>query len=119
MRTAAFASLLLAAPFASALAASPCEAPDHYLRAGTPGSLADGQAAPLVRPYVLGGIAAVALREEGGQRWLELAVHSVDDARRALAVPVAQAGASTVVGPVLASWQDRVWLRCAAGAPRA
>jgi hypothetical protein len=119
MKIAATARLLLAvsaSAASAAAAASPCEAPDRYLRAA---AVAPGQTAPLVRPYVIAGIAAVALREDGGQRWLELAVHSTDDARRALAVPVAEAGAAPAAGPLLASWQDRVWLRCAAGAPRA
>ena len=41
-----------------------------------------------LRPYVIDGLPAVSLREADGQRWLELAVHSVEDARPAGAAPV-------------------------------
>jgi hypothetical protein len=105
------ASILVSLP-AAARAASPCEAPEQYVRASKLAVVTDAPA-PLLRPYVIGGIAAVAVREDTGQRWLELAVHSVDDARRQLADRAASADGTVA----LAAWRDRVWLRCPA-APR-
>jgi hypothetical protein len=106
--TAFAASALLALPFAAG-AATPCDAPEQYVRAAKLEVASVLQAAPLLRPYVVGGIAAVALREEGGQRWLQLAVHSADDARRQLA-----ARASGGDAPAVDTWAERVWLRCPA-----
>jgi hypothetical protein len=102
------ASVLVALPPA-ALAASPCEAPEQYVRASKLAVVTDAPA-PLLRPYVIAGIAAVAVREDTGQRWLELAVHSVDDARRQLGDHAASADGTVP----LASWRDRVWFRCPA-----
>ena len=93
------------------LAASPCEAPEQFVRAARLEVRAEPGAAPLLRPYVIGGIAAIGVREEAGQRWLELAVHSADDARRQL---TARTPGTDRPEPVLATWRDRVWLRCPA-----
>ncbi len=103
-------AVLVFAPLA-AHAATPCEAPEQFVRASKLDVRVPPHAAPLLRPYVIGGIAAVAIREEGGQRWLELAVHSADDARRQLSGRASAAGRAE---PVLDTWRDRVWLRCAA-----
>lgn len=110
MNAAAFALLLAAALPAAAHAATPCDAPEQYVRSakldvrgGSP------DAAPLLRPYVIGGIAALAVREEGGRRWLELAAHSAEDARRQL---LARSGGEGGATPTLDTWRDRVWLRC-------
>jgi hypothetical protein len=86
---------------AGAAGTGPCEAPQDYVRAAAAG------VAPLQRPWVIGGIAAVALREQGGERWVELAASSEDDVRLRLAGQQA-AGPATVV----ATWGERVWLRC-------
>lgn len=102
--TAAFLAILAPA----ARAATPCEAPERFVRGATLDVAVGARAAPLVHPYVIGGIAAVALREDGGERWLELAVHSADDARRQLTGRAAGERRE----PVLATWADRVWLRC-------
>jgi hypothetical protein len=80
-RSALFTLLALAG--SAAAAATPCEAPEQFVR--QPKIAVDTtpvDALPLLRPYVLAGLPVVALREEGGQRWLELAVFSADDARR-------------------------------------
>ncbi len=95
----------------AARAATPCEAPEQFVRAPKLEVGAPADAAPLLRPYVIGGIAAVALREDAGQRWLELAVHSADDARRQLSGRAPAAGRAE---PVLDTWRQRVWLRCPA-----
>jgi hypothetical protein len=102
------AAVLLALPIAAG-ASTPCDAPEQYVRAGKLDVAPAVPAAPLLRPYVVGGIAAIALREEGGQRWLQLAVHSADDARRQLATRAPGAEA-----PSVDTWGDRVWLRCPA-----
>ncbi len=102
------AVVLLAVPMV-ANAATPCDAPEQYVRAGKLDVAAAVPAAPLLRPYVVGGIAAIALREEGGQRWLQLAVHSADDARRQLT-----ARAPGVEAQAVDTWGERVWLRCPA-----
>ena len=95
----------------AAPAATPCEAPEQFVRSSKLEVGIVPHAAPLLRPYVIGGIAAVAVREEGGQRWLELAVHSASDARRQLSGRAPGAGNAD---PVLDTWRDRVWLRCPA-----
>jgi hypothetical protein len=101
------AALLLASVVPAAFAATPCDAPDQFVRLGGKAIVAPGEPLPLVRPYVVGGMAAVSMRDAGGQRWLELAVHSADEARRQLAARGTVAGDPTVAG-----WRDRVWLRC-------
>lgn len=63
----------------ASVAASPCAAPASYVKAP------DAARAPLLRPYVLGGLAATALHQRGDERWLELAAPSVATAERALA----------------------------------
>jgi hypothetical protein len=93
-------------PGAGAAGAGPCEAPGDYVRTAPSG------VTPLQRPWVIGGIAAVALREQGGERWVELAASSEDDVRLRLAGQSA-AGPGTVV----ATWGERVWLRCPAVVP--
>jgi hypothetical protein len=84
-------ALLLAA--ASAIA-SPCAAPGDYVRAGVTEARQ-----PLVRPFVVQGLAVTALRQLAEQPWLELAVDSEATARRALAGAEVQ----TVNGAVLLS----------------
>ncbi|HYF59371.1 MAG TPA: hypothetical protein VEA81_10490 [Burkholderiaceae bacterium] len=83
---------------------APCESPEKYV------SGRGGEVAPLVHPYVVGGMAVVALRRAGDERWLELAASSVPDARLQLA---RSAGAPAEV----LGWNERVWLRCPSGAP--
>lgn len=72
--------------------ASPCTAPAEYVRAS-----ASAERQPLVRPYVLQGLAVIALRQVANQPWLELAVDSEATARKA----VAGAQLKTVDGVVL------------------
>lgn len=95
----------------AAQAASPCEAPEQFVRTARLEVGGAPQPAPLLRPYVIDGIAAVAVREEAGQRWLELAVHSADDARRQLS---GRGQAADRAQPVVDTWRARVWLRCPA-----
>lgn len=75
--------LTLAAALTAAVAtpalASPCAAPAGYVKA------VDAARAPLLRPFVVGGLAAVALQQRDNERWVELAVPSVATAQRALA----------------------------------
>lgn len=59
--------------------ASPCTAPASYVKAP------EATRAPLLRPFVIGGLAATALHQRGDERWLELAAPSVATAERALA----------------------------------
>jgi hypothetical protein len=92
---------LLTHAVAGAAPSTPCDAPERFVKVVAPGVV------PLLRPYVVAGFAAVALREQAGERWLELAASSEDDVRRRLA---GEAGASP--GPQVATWGDRVWLRC-------
>jgi hypothetical protein len=92
---------------AVAAPAGPCTAPERYVKVARAGI------APLMTPYVVAGIAAVSLREQDGERWLELAAGSADEARRLLAGQ--GAGAAF---PEVATWRDRVWLRCPAPAGR-
>jgi hypothetical protein len=61
--------------------ASPCERRAEFVR---PASL-DAERQPLVKPYVLNGIAVLAVRQHAQQEWLELAVDSVASAQRLLA----------------------------------
>jgi hypothetical protein len=104
MNAAAFATAVLVLLAPAVQAASPCEAPERFVRAGKLDVAPVSQPTPLLRPYVVGGIPAVAVREEGGRRWLELAVHSAGEARRQLA--------GRVDAPDVDVWSDRVWLRC-------
>ncbi|RPH41703.1 MAG: hypothetical protein EHM87_19005, partial [Burkholderiales bacterium] len=81
--------LLLSLPALAATAASaatPCDAPEQFVRAPklAAASGAASDPLPLLRPYVVAGLPVVSYREEGGQRWLELAVFSAEDARRQL-----------------------------------
>lgn len=97
-----FAALPLVLPAgAGAAGTGPCEAPQQYVRA------AAAAGAPLQRPWVIGGIAAVSLREQGGERWIELAASSEDDARGRLS-----SHAAVEPGSIVATWGERVWLRC-------
>jgi uncharacterized membrane protein len=112
VRTALFALLALAG--SAAAAATPCDAPEQFVRQpkiATAPAAVDGL--PLLRPYLLAGLPVVALREEGGQRWLELAVFSADDARRQLASRAAAAGSAE---PAIRVRDAKVWLRCPEGA---
>ncbi len=104
-------TIVLATLPLAAQAASPCEAPERFVRASKLDVGLEATAAPLLHPYVIGGIAAVAVREDAGQRWLQLAVHSTDDARRQLS---GRSAAAERTEPVLDTWRDRVWLRCPA-----
>ncbi len=111
-RSALFTLLALAG--SAAAAATPCEAPEQFVR--QPKIAVDTtpvDALPLLRPYVLAGLPVVALREEGGQRWLELAVFSADDARRQLASGSAASGPGN---PAIRVRDAKVWLQCPAGA---
>ena len=103
------AAALAAACAEPARATTPCEAPAEYTRAASPAT--PDAARPLLRPYLIGGLPAVSLREQGDERWLQLAVHSADEARRALAGRERAGGEPTV-----AAWRDRVWMRCPAQA---
>ena len=109
MNATAFTLLLAAALPVAAHAATPCDAPEQYVRSakldvrgGSP------DAAPLLRPYVIGGIAALAVREEGGRRWLELAAHSAEDARRQL---LARTGGGGGGAPAPPTRRGRGWPR--------
>jgi len=84
MKRPALAALLALASLPSL--ASPCAAPAEYVR-GTVGAAtaAGAERLPLLRPYVLQGLAVTALRQVSDQLWLELAVDSEATARRALA----------------------------------
>lgn len=112
MKHLALALALTALPTTVALAASPCEAPEQFARLSKTDVRVPAEPTPLLRPYVVGGVATVAIRDTGGERWLELAVHSVEEARRLLATR-ADAPPATV-----AAWRDRVWLRCSTDGPR-
>ena len=103
MKSCLAAALLSVACGAVRAAPAPCEAPDRYVSAR-----AAGEVAPLVRPFVLGGIAVVAVRRAGDERWLELAAASVGDARTQLERAAA--------GGELVKRDGRVWLRCPSGA---
>jgi hypothetical protein len=103
-----------ASPAHAGATASPCEAPEQFVRASKFALGAEDRTAPLLRPYVIGGIAALSVREAAGQRWLELAVHSTEDARRQLA---SRAPGDSRTEPVVDTWRDRVWLRCPAVLP--
>jgi hypothetical protein len=74
-------TLVAAMATASALPAlaSPCAAPASYVKAP------EAARAPLLRPFVVGGLAAVALHQRDNERWVELAAPSVATAQRALA----------------------------------
>ena len=71
----AAAAAVLAAPLAWA---NPCTVPASFVKAP------DAARAPLLRPFVLGGLATTALHQQGQERWLELAVPSAATAQRAL-----------------------------------
>jgi len=105
--TALAALPILCHGLAVAAPTDPCTAPERYVKVATAGI------APLMTPYVVAGIAAVSLREQDGERWLELAAASADEARRLLAGQ--GAGAAF---PDVATWRNRVWLRCPAAAGR-
>jgi hypothetical protein len=82
-RLALIAAALLPA-IASTASATPCAVDSTHLgraQAHAP------QRQPLLRPFVIGGMAATAVRQHEGQRWIELAVDSVGTAGRALGAP--------------------------------
>lgn len=76
----AAAGLLAAASLGAA--ASPC-ADGNQTPASQPAR------SPLLKPWVINGLAATAVRLHDGQRWLELAVDSVGTASRVLGTPAA------------------------------
>jgi hypothetical protein len=78
------AALLIAA--ASTASATPCAAGSAHLGRA---DAAAPERQPLVRPFVIGGMAATAVRQHDGQRWIELAVDSVATAGRVLGTPAA------------------------------
>jgi hypothetical protein len=104
-------ALVIAALSPTVQARTPCETPELFVRAFLPEASGSTPSAPLLRPYLIAGIAAIGLREEGGQRWLELAVHSAADARKQLSARTTGAEGHE---PVLATRGERVWLRCPA-----
>lgn len=112
MKQIALILALATVPAGVTLAATPCAAPEQFARLPKTEVQVPAEPTPLLRPYVVGGVATVSIRDEGGERWLELAVHSVEEARRLLAVR-ADAPLATVV-----AWRDRVWMRCAGDVPR-
>jgi hypothetical protein len=112
MKQTALLLALTALPAATTLAATPCGAPEQFVRLSKTEVRVPAEPTPLLRPYVVGGVATLSIRDAGGERWLELAVNSVPEARRLLALR-ADAPLATV-----ASWRDRVWLRCGADEPR-
>lgn len=73
-------SCALLALAAGAALASPCQAPADFVRAGAAGQARQ----PLLRPFVVQGLAVTALHQRAGQSWLELAVDSEATARRTL-----------------------------------
>lgn len=93
------ASLVLSAATFGAAQASPCLQPGDYVKAAAPGA----ERQPLQRPYLVGGLAVLAVRQHGAQAWLELAVDSADTARRALNGQADKARFETVGGTVLVS----------------
>ena len=95
---------VVAAPLALA---SPCAAPASYVKAP------DVARAPLLRPFLVGGLTTTALQQRNNERWLELAVPSVATAQRALA------GAAGVTdAPRLAEAGGVVLLACSSlGSP--
>jgi hypothetical protein len=80
--------------------ASPCAQPAEYVKV-TRG--ADAERQPLQRPYLVGGLAVLAVRQHGAQPWLELAVDSADTARRSLGGLADKARFETRDGAVLVS----------------
>lgn len=112
MKRIALSLALTSLPATLAFAATPCVAPEQFARLSKTEVTVPAEPTPLLRPFVVGGVAAVSIRDAGGERWLELAVHSVEEARRLLAVRAEEPLAT------VAAWRDRVWLRCAGETPR-
>ena len=79
--------------------ASPCAQPAEYLKARS----AEAERQPLQRPYLIGGLAVLAVRQHDAQSWLELAVDSADTARRSLGALADKARVETLDGAVLVS----------------
>jgi hypothetical protein len=94
-----FASLVLSAAAVGAAQASPCAQPADYVKATAAGI----ERQPLLRPYLVGGLAVLAVRQHDSQAWLELAVDSADTARRALNGQADKARFETIGGTVLVS----------------
>lgn len=77
--TARLATLATAAFFSAAVLASPCSAPADFVKGN------GATRAPLLRPFVVSGLAATALHQRDNERWLELAVDKADTVHKALA----------------------------------
>ena len=75
--------------------ASPCTASASYVRSP------EAARAPLLRPYLIGGMATTALHLRDKQRWLELAVNDAATAQRLLAGRTAPPMLAEVGGAVL------------------
>ena len=74
-----FAAFIATLSVGSVMAATPCTAPASYVKSP------EAARAPLLRPFVLNGVASTALHLRGDQRWLELAVPDTATAQRLLA----------------------------------
>ena len=93
------ASITLSAATLGAAQASPCVQPADYVKAAAPGA----ERQPLQRPFLVGGLAVLAVRQHDAQNWLELAVDSAETARRALIGQADKARVEAVGGAVLVS----------------
>jgi hypothetical protein len=93
-----FAALALL--LAGAATASPCVQPGDFVKAAPAGAQARQ---PLQKPYLVGGLAVLALRQHAAQPWLELAVDSPESARRALGAQADKAQVQALDGAVLVS----------------
>ncbi|MCE2916823.1 MAG: hypothetical protein ACOVOT_04155 [Rubrivivax sp.] len=62
--------------------ASPCDPGSDHLRPQADAGAAQRQ--PLLRPFLIRGLAVTAVQQHDGQRWLELAVDSTATAARTL-----------------------------------
>jgi|GEM_PF-4853010 len=93
------ASLALSAASLGTAQASPCVQPGDYLKAAAPGV----ERQPLQRPYLVGGLAVLAVRTHDAQAWLELAVDSPETARRALQGQADKARVESIGSAVLVS----------------
>jgi hypothetical protein len=91
------ASIVLSAAALGSASASPCTQPGDYVKAAAAGS----ERQPLLRPYLVGGLAVLAVRQHEAQSWLELAVDSTDTARRALNGQADKARVELIAGNVL------------------
>ena len=93
------ASIALSAAALGSAQASPCLQPGDYLKTAAQGA----ERQPLQRPYLVGGLAVLAVRTHDAQSWLELAVDSTETARRAIGSQADKARVEAVGGAVLVS----------------